>query len=242
MEKKMNRLKIPLNLTYDDVLPYLGLRREAVSPQEQELIDHYLKIIRQIARPQGTWRVFAVATRTPEQITLKEASLSIEGRQTVAHFQNCEQISLLATTLGPDVDDYLPRLSEQSVAEALIFDGVASAAAEYLIEQLDAHHVAEIRRKGFFPTARFSPGYGDWSLHWQKAFLESIDATKIGLSLTPHFLLQPVKSVTAAIGWSSLPIARSYGEPAPSSKPCRSADTCPYCRFAAVCAEQKTNE
>ena len=23
----MNRLKIPLNLTYDDVLPYLGLRR-----------------------------------------------------------------------------------------------------------------------------------------------------------------------------------------------------------------------
>ena len=113
--------------------------------------------------------------------------MSIEGRQTVAHFQNCEQISLLATTLGPEVDDYLPRLSEQSVAEALIFDGVASAAAEYLIEQLDAHHVAEIRRKGFSPRPASALVTGTGPCTGKKPFWKALTQQKSGYPLRPTF-------------------------------------------------------
>lgn len=234
----MKLFKIPLNLTYDKVLPFLGITGEA-SPREQELILHYLKVVQQKAHPVGTWKVFAVERHEPGKIILKNSTLILEGQSTTAHFQTCEKVTLLATTLSSELDLYLTRLSEENPAYALIFDGVASAAVEYLTEQLDQYLSGEIRHKGYFPTARFSPGYGDWPLHWQKNFLESLDAAKIGLTTTPHYLLQPIKSVTAALGWSNIPIERSYSSPAPApaKKPCRSMNTCPYCTLASTCPE-----
>lgn len=236
----MNIFKIPLNITAEEVLPFLGITREA-SSREQELIRHYLKILQQKAHPIGTWQVFAVERREPEKIILKNSSLVLEGQNTTAHFQTCDQVSLFAVTLGPELDDYLTALSSENPAYALIFDAVASSGAEYLIEQLDCYHAAEIRHKGYFPTVRFSPGYGDWPLHWQKQFLESLDAAKIGLTITHHFLLQPIKSVTAALGWSNIPVERSYQTPGTTTtsrqKACQSANTCPNCQLASTCPD-----
>lgn len=236
--RMMNIFKIPLNLTYDEVLPFLGITREA-SPQERELILYYLKILRQKAQPIGTWQVFAVERHEPERIILRDSPLMIEGPNTAAHFQTCDLISLLAVTLGQKPDHMLSALSKINPAYALILDAVASAGAEYLIEQLDAYLSSEIRHKGYFPTIRFSPGYGDWPLHWQKPFLKSLNAAKIGLTTTPYFVLQPSKSVTAALGWSNVPVKRSYQTTAtPSPKACRSANTCLHCGLASTCPDR----
>lgn len=238
----MNLFKIPLTVTYHEVLPFLGINKEA-SPQEQELIKYYLIEIRKKACPVGLWETFPVERCEPTKIILKNSPLILEGAITSAHFKTCNYITLLATTLGAEVDTYLEHLSQYNPAHALIFNGVASASVESFTEQLDRYLSREINHKGFFPTARFSPGYGDWPLYWQKVFLTSIASEKIGLTITPHFLLQPVKSVTAALGWSNIPVERSYAsespaQASPSKKPCCSSQTCPYCNFSSSCPDK----
>ncbi len=238
----MNLFKIPLTVTEHEVLPFLGINKTG-SPQEQELINYYIKEIRKKAQPVGVWQAFAVEHHDSTKITLENSPLVLEGTITSAHFKTCKKITLLAATLGQEVDAFLAQLSEDNPAHALVFDGVASAAAEYFTEQLDNYLSGEIKRKGFFPTARFSPGYGDWPLHWQKAFLSSIEADRIGLTITSYFLLQPVKSVTAALGWSKVPVKRGYAsesptKTSPAQKPCRSSQTCPYCNFRSSCPDK----
>ena len=59
----------------------------------------------------------------------------------------------------------------------------------------------EVRGEGYYVRPRFSPGYGDFSLEVQSAFLEMTDATKlIGITLTDGGIMVPEKSVTAVIG------------------------------------------
>ncbi|MDD4335226.1 MAG: hypothetical protein PHY77_06425, partial [Desulfotomaculaceae bacterium] len=89
----------------------------------------------------------------------------------------------------------------------------------------------------YYPTARFSPGYGDWPLESQQQFIESISGEKIGLAVTSHYLLQPVKSVTAVIGWSRVPIERSYEQP--QKKPCQGALTCRDCLLKEKCLPKR---
>jgi 5-methyltetrahydrofolate--homocysteine methyltransferase len=237
----MNQFKIPLNLSSKDVLPFLGIDKEA-SPQELQLINLYIDKAMKKARPLGVWKTFSVKSFEPERINLEDCPLVLEGLNTSEHFKTCDKITLLAATLGPEIDLILNQLAGENAAHALFLDGVASAAIENFTEQMDLYLSEEIRRKGYFPTARFSPGYGDWPLSWQKHFLDSIDGAKIGLTTTPYFLLQPIKSVTAALGWSKIPVERNYKETDNENsagnkpiKPCRGSQACRYCNLAPFC-------
>lgn len=44
---------------------------------------------------------------------------------------------------------------------------------------------------------RFSPGYCDWGLEEQALIFKVLDASSIGVSLSPHFVMSPAKSVSA---------------------------------------------
>ena len=53
-------------------------------------------------------------------------------------------------------------------------------------------------------TIRYSPGYGDFPLSFQKEILDFLDAyRKIGLSVTPNYIMIPRKSITAVLGISN---------------------------------------
>ena len=50
-------------------------------------------------------------------------------------------------------------------------------------------------------TSRFSAGYGDLSLEYQKKIFDLLDPpSRIGLTLNSSYLMSPSKSVTAIIG------------------------------------------
>lgn len=227
-------LNLPLRLDPEEIYPYLGIVRSDPSDLIRELIDMYLKKIRHLAKPQGIWETWNVRAVSSKIIQLEGAPLMIEGPLTTAHFAGCPRISLLAATLGPGVVSFLEELSSSKPGHALIFDAVASAAAENLTEQLDSLIGREIRRSGYYPTARFSPGYGDWPLTWQQSLLDSLGADRIQLSANPYSLLIPVKSVTAAIGWSNFPVERNYDPPSPR-KPCQGTLKCRHCPLAPHC-------
>ena len=229
---------LPLNLTLEEVYPYLGIKDAPLSGELSKLIDHYLNIVRQTANPRAIRKTYKVNNISHDQITLIDSLLVLAGSGTARHFSSCSSVTLVAASIGAPIDALLADLGQRLPTHALICDGIASAAVEHLVEQADSIISQGIRRQGCFPTARFSPGYGDWPLVWQKAFLDSLEAEKIELSLTSHFLLQPVKSVTAAIGWSNIPLPREYGTPK-TIPPCHGTSSCAKCPLADSCAFRK---
>ena len=48
--------------------------------------------------------------------------------------------------------------------------------------------------------ARFAPGYGDFSIEYQKDLMEFTGAGRIGVSLTDSNLMIPTKTITCIMG------------------------------------------
>ncbi len=108
----------------------------------------------------------------------------------------CHKVVAVAATLGAGVDFLIHKKSVISAAEGFIFDAVASAMAEGLV------NLANVRLTlGREHTGRFSPGYGDMPLSLQGEIITLLDAgRRLGLALGETKLMSPQKSVTALIG------------------------------------------
>lgn len=122
--------------------------------------------------------------------------LSIAGESFAKMVGNCRSILFLGATLGVGVDRLIHKKSSTSVSEGYIFDAVASAMAEGLI------NLAEVKRtSGKEHTKRFSPGYGDMPLDMQGDIINILEANRLlGITLTESRLMVPSKSITALVG------------------------------------------
>ena len=108
----------------------------------------------------------------------------------------CDKAILLAVTAGIDVDRLITRLEATSKADAFFTDSIASAAIESFCDLIN-----EKICKGLNCTKRFSPGYGDLPLDFQKALLDRLNSpSSVGISLNSSLLMSPMKSITAIIG------------------------------------------
>ena len=108
------------------------------------------------------------------------------------------------------------------MTRALMYDAVAGAAVERVCNELEQ----ALQEKYGYPyyTARFSAGYGDFPITQQSDLVQMLDAgRKIGLTVTPHHTLLPMKSVTAVIGMSHQPVKDARRFCCGSS-----CDECPY--------------
>ncbi len=117
------------------------------------------------------------------------------------HLLQCESAYLLAATLGLSADRILQRESRKDMSAAVILQAVFAVMIESYCDRVEADLAQLCRPEGLFLLPRYSPGYGDFPLTYQKEILGSLNATKkIGLSYTDSYMLVPTKSVTAVIG------------------------------------------
>ncbi len=138
---------------------------------------------------------------TDKIVYLPEADFLIYSKTLARHCQKCRKLSLLALTIGPFLEEKADRLKSSSSSKALVFDATGSEAAEAFASQLEKQLQQEIRRSGFYPCKRYSPGYGDLPLSVQQFFFDQLQLEELAMRLTPSFLIIPQKSITAFIGW-----------------------------------------
>ena len=119
-----------------------------------------------------------------------------------AHLKGCKRFFLMAATFGASADAVIRKYSKTDVARG----AVAQAAGSYLIEEYCDKIMDETDTGGLFFKPRFSPGYGDFDLSFQKIILDTLDAGKrIGITLTESYMMIPTKSVTAVLGLTDEP-------------------------------------
>ncbi|HUT56201.1 MAG TPA: vitamin B12 dependent-methionine synthase activation domain-containing protein [bacterium] len=80
----------------------------------------------------------------------------------------------------------------------LLIDALGSELAELAADLVQDRYQADAQSRGLQVSARMSPGYCDWGLEGQELIFKALDARKIGVSLTPHFIMIPAKTVSGA--------------------------------------------
>ena len=118
-------------------------------------------------------------------------------------FKKSEITVLSICTIGKQLESYTAEiLRKGELAKGVILNGIASHAAEQVAEYTNQVILKELKDEieGKEITCRFSPGYCQWELgKGQQQIFELLDGSKVGVSLFPSMMMNPVKSVSFAI-------------------------------------------
>lgn len=138
--------------------------------------------------------------RTPVDLSVENHCrfdfMDIASRSLYRNLQGCQEVFVLALTIGIEVDRLLRRLNITSQAEHFMTDALASAAAESFCD-----YVCFQLRQQADCVPRFSPGFGDVDISVQEPLLRRLNAFEtLGITLNSAFLMTPMKSITAIMG------------------------------------------
>ena len=197
----INGGKSPINAQVDekDALRYLGHRGQ---PLGEDLAVVFQNVAAKVNALQATGvaKQFPVARVAPEGVRLAGTSLVLPGSHIARHVGTAQAVLLLAVTLGFACERLLRQTACVHAVQGLMADACASSMVENAAEVFSNTLAYEVASQGFTCGKRFSPGYGDFPLSVQPAFLETLGATKtLGIQVTPGDLMVPTKSITAVI-------------------------------------------
>lgn len=205
-----------------ELLRYLGYGKSQADEKTNQLIDECEKQIIKVIEPRYTYKCFNIVS-SDNNIHLKNTTLILKGKDIKNHLEGCTKCILMCATISSKVDMLIRKTQLSDMAKALIFDTMASVAIEQVCNNVDK--IIKNEFSDYYMTWRFSPGYGDFPIEIQNAFLDTLFAQKkIGLTATGNSILLPRKSVTAVIGISKNPVSKKRR----GCASCNLRETCEY--------------
>lgn len=206
----------------DEMLRYLGYAGQQFDTELQQRVEQAASQCEQNNAPRCVHVAYPIdRTHTePDRVVLTGCDLVLEGSSIGRHLSGACEVVLLACTLGAASELTLRRLSATSPTDAMLYSAAASSLVEAVADESQAAIAQEAAQRGLYVGSRFSPGYGDFPLDIQPAFLGVLDASRrIGLTATRDNLLVPTKSITAVIGL--------FDTELPPESTCTSCESCP---------------
>ncbi len=202
---------------------FAGIKGNDISEYDEQLSRLVLFLQKEFPC-KSTYRVFPLK-RSSDSFEVQNTTLFLDGKTAKTMLSDCDSCVLLAATLGSELDAYLRKTNAKSTLDAFLADACASALIESACDELCLQIAKQVRPK--YTTDRFSPGYGDFPLEKQKDFFCALNLQKtLGLTLSDSYIINPQKTVTAAIGLSDTP------------KPAKIRG-CEYCCFKNTCNKNK---
>lgn len=117
------------------------------------------------------------------------------------NLRSSQSVIVFAATLGIELDRLILRHEVLSPATALLLNALGSERVEALCDVFCEKRAEEKRALGERLRPRYSAGYGDLPLEFQKTVFALLDPpSHIGITLNSSYLMSPSKSVTALIG------------------------------------------
>ena len=174
-----------------EILRYAGVRGAA--DEVETLLDECIAEKLSLFRPRVCWCALCIneAKKIPECAAIF-ASLAL-----AKHLQDCSQIVIFSATVGIETDRLIARYNALSPAKALLMSAIGSERIEALCDAFED----DLRSEGREIRPRFSPGYSDLPIEYQKDIFALLDCSRrIGVTLTESMLMSPSKSVSAIIG------------------------------------------
>lgn len=115
--------------------------------------------------------------------------------------EKCSNAVFFAATLGLELDRIIKKHTALSPSKAVMLHAIGNERIEALCDLFCENLKAEKASEGKTVTERFSAGYGDLPLEFQRQIFDLLCPQKhIGITLNDSLLMSPSKSVTAIIG------------------------------------------
>ncbi len=183
----------------------LALRLKTDRNYESEIIEKCRKQFNKVVNYRCAY--IRIPVDLSQENICKFDFAEVHSKNLYKNLQGCKEVFVFAVTTGIAVDRLLARLNITSQAEHFITDGLSSAAIESFCD-----YVSDILKSGLQCASRFSAGYGDFSITFQKPLLERLSASEtLGITLNSAYLMTPVKSITAIMGIKQLAVSNYFG-------------------------------
>lgn len=178
---------------------YLGLGGAQPDAATEKAVDEALEALDAAAEPRQVSRRFLLKR---DGGALDIEGLRIESRALAKNLDGCDEVFVMAATLGMGPDRLIARAQAAgAMHRAVALQAVSAAKIEAWCDAVNGELREQAARRGRRLRPRFSPGYGDFSLDCQPGLFRLLGVQRsIGITLTDSLLMIPTKSVTAVIG------------------------------------------
>ena len=174
-----------------EILRYAGVR--GLSEEIERLLEECINETLPLFSGKVCWCEIPIN----KAIELQGIDKMLDSRALSSHIQDCRKIILFAATVGIDIDRAIARYTALSPSKALLASSVGNERIESLCDEFEKY----IKNESKDITSRFSPGYADLSIDFQKDIFSILECHKrIGLTLNESLIMSPSKSVSAIIG------------------------------------------
>lgn len=173
-------------LSKKEILRYAGGGDESVISLMDECLSELL--------PSLTYKSCRIEVSvTPSENGVMLSDIYIPAQDLAKNLKDCKKAVVFAATVGFAPDRAIAKYSVVSPTRALLFQAIGAERIEALCDEISG----EYRNT----RPRFSPGYGDLPLSFQKEIFTLLSPTKhLGVILNESLLMSPSKSVTAIMG------------------------------------------
>ncbi|MFZ5974400.1 MAG: hypothetical protein ACOYU3_03185 [Bacillota bacterium] len=190
---------LPVSPSVALVLHRLGYKKQAGPPPENVIRAIHRYIAR--LRVQGAFlRVPLTRVEAPDIFLADGTVISSAGLSEL--LENSAEIAFLASSVPDAMALIAQRFSANAADDAVILDAVAAQCADAGLDSILRLQGALLHRRGLtFTERRFSPGYGDVALSFQKNIFDRLMLDTTGMKIDEtSFMLSPEKSVLAVAG------------------------------------------
>ncbi len=182
------------------VLRRLGSQKAAFSADLESSIDSLLRQAQSAFTARGKAAVYPITLADENGVTVEE--IRIESPMLARLLAGSKAVYLMAASIpARDVDKISRAMQDGEGLKAVVFDAYASEFVDGTLDVIVARKNEALRRTGQKLTKRrFSPGYGDLDLAYQKVFYDLLDMRTLEVDINENYLLSPEKSVIAIAG------------------------------------------
>ncbi len=197
----------------------------ADSPQDPALLRELWRLV----APRLFWREEAIRANDGGVLVLGDGVLTVESSYVCKGLAQCRRATVIAVTIGAALPDEARRAARAGeLYRSAVADHLGSHAVELLAETFCRELQRQALSRGLFATPRYSPGYGDWALEAQPQIFSFLEQCRGAITLSENNLMEPVKSITAMVGWSDRWQAPEYPQGEHNSF-CNGGHNCAAC-------------
>ena len=195
--------KISIDPPREKIYQRLGFKKRTtqISETQQEETDRFIQEASSLISLKGSLLRLVIKHNDDEKIILA-GGLAFTSKKLSAFLRDCREAVLMSATAGSAIMEAIKEKTRQDdLAAAVVYDAAASEITDAGLDWIMDYLNQQLRREGktLLPR-RFSAGYADFNLENQKAIYDILQMGKIGVTITPSFILLPEKSVTAISG------------------------------------------
>jgi hypothetical protein len=215
---------ITVTIDFDEVIKRQGVADPAkLHPRLISEVREILTNIEQLIEPAVVYEIFNIKKILPDKI-ITESGEIFPGAFYPQFFPDAKKLVAVICTIGPKLEtEVAVYIDRHRSSKASVLDGIGSLAANHVAVKALEHIKGIAATGGLSISGAVRPGIGKAPIAEQKHIFDLVQASEIGISISPAGILVPHKSISMVLGMGHHSSDEHNGEKCDT---CNLKDTC----------------